>query len=302
MFHIHDLHDGLPLFRCLASPVRIHIVEVLQREGPLCMSDLAERVGITGGALTQHIKQLADCELVSISLAAGKHGQQRMCSANECHFLIDPAQGSALVNVYESEIGVGHYTGYQALPTCGLATADHIIGKEDDPRFFASPERINAAILWIGQGYFEYMIHNFLQPDQELIELQVSMELASEAPGSSEDWPSDIHFFLNGQLLCQWTSPADFARMRGIYTPGWWDRTWNQHGLFKLLTINDTGTFIDGTKRSDVTLGQLGITYESNLLLRIGVPEDAKNVGGLTLYGRGFGNYDQDIKVRMHYR
>jgi len=35
-------------------------------------------------------------------------------------------------------------------------------------------------------------------------------------------------------------------------------------------------------------------------------PRDAKNAGGITLYGRSFGNYNhnynQDIKVRINYR
>ena len=31
------------------------------------------------------------------------------------------------------------------------------------------------------------------------------------------------------------------------------------------------------------------------------VREDAVHVGGLTLFGNGFGNYGQGIKVRMRY-
>ncbi len=302
MLHVHNLQEGLPLFKCLSSPLRVAILELLHQEGPKSMTDIAERVGVTAGALTPHIKTLSDSNLLTISLASGKHGLQRICSANECRILVDPTQAARNANVYETEIDVGQYTRYEAFPTCGLATKEHMIGIEDDPRQFSSQERVNAGIIWIGQGYFEYVLHNFLQPNQQLIELQISMELASEAPGSSEDWPSDIHFHLNGSFLCHWTSPADFGRVRGIYTPNWWNRTWNQYGLFKLLSIDSTGTYIDGLKRSDVTLSDLSISHNAPLAFRIGVPKDAQNVGGLTLYGRGFGNYDQGIKVRMHYR
>ena len=31
------------------------------------------------------------------------------------------------------------------------------------------------------------------------------------------------------------------------------------------------------------------------------VPDDAKNVGGLTIFGKSFGNYNQDINVRINY-
>lgn len=39
----------------------------------------------------------------------------------------------------------------------------------------------------------------------------------------------------------------------------------------------------------------------SMIKLRLGVDDDAENVGGLTIYGKGFGNYGQDIKVSIHY-
>jgi predicted transcriptional regulator len=266
------------------------------------MADIAQRVSITNGALTPHIRQLSDCGLLNVKLVAGKHGLTHLCLAQDQPILIDSARQGSATNVYETEIGVGQFAGYEAYPTCGLATTDHIIGKEDEPRHFASPERMNAGIVWIGMGYFEYVLNNFLQADQQLIDLQISMEVSSEAPGSSEDWPSDLHFYLNGTLLCVWTSPGDYARMRGIYTPEWWDRNWNQYGLFKLLSIDHTGTNIDGLKRSDVTLGKLAISHNTPIIFRIGVPRGAKNVGGLTIFGRGFGNYDQGIKVRMHYK
>ena len=34
------------------------------------------------------------------------------------------------------------------------------------------------------------------------------------------------------------------------------------------------------------------------ITLRIEVPEDAKNVGGLTLFGINFGDYDSGIRIR----
>jgi len=36
--------------------------------------------------------------------------------------------------------------------------------------------------------------------------------------------------------------------------------------------------------------------------LRIGVKPDAENVGGLNLFGRYFGNYPQDIHMRMRFQ
>jgi len=34
--------------------------------------------------------------------------------------------------------------------------------------------------------------------------------------------------------------------------------------------------------------------------VKIGIKEDAEHVGGLNIFGRGFGNYDQDLVLRMY--
>ena len=72
--------------------------------------------------------------------------------------------------------------------------------------------------------------------------------------------------------------------------------------MYKLLSVNRSGTFIDGIKISDVRIGELGIAPGASVTFRLSVPETAKNVGGLTIFGRSFGNYHQDIKIRMLYQ
>ena len=57
---------------------------------------------------------------------------------------------------------------------------------------------------------------------------------------------------------------------------------------------------MDGVKLSNVTLEDLKIR-QNNIDFRIEVSEDNGKPGGLTLYGEGFGNYDQDIVVKLYY-
>lgn len=75
----------------------------------------------------------------------------------------------------------------------------------------------------------------------------------------------------------------------------------NQYGLLKLLVINDYGTYIDGLKISDVSTLSLHLDYSSDIHLRLAVENDSEHVGGITLYGKSFGNYDQDIRVAINY-
>lgn len=302
MKYISDMAQAVPLFKCLGSEMRIAVLELLAEKGPMQMSLIAENLGITPGSLSLHIKQLAECGLIHIRFDSGKHGIQRICSIVDEKILVDFERAISSRNVYETEIGVGLYSDYDVFPTCGISTSDHLIGIEDDPKYFSSPERIDAGILWFTTGYVEYIIPNYLEENQEPVELLIAFEIASEAPGIREDWPSDIQFTINGIPVCVWTSPGDFGKNPGIYTPKWWDPNWNQYGLLKFLSIHETGTFIDGVQVSDITLKDLNIAAGSTIKLRFSVSEESAHKGGLTLYGRSFGNYPQDITVRMQYR
>ncbi len=125
------------------------------------------------------------------------------------------------------------------------------------------------------------------------------MEICSEAPLSKLDWPSDITLWINEFEIGTWMSPGDFGGSRGFLTPAWWDIDASQFGLIKKWSVNSTGSYIDGNPVSDLTVEQLGIEGKNYFKVRIGVKADAANKGGLNLFGRKFGNYPQDIIVRI---
>ncbi|MNE76456.1 hypothetical protein D3C80_1726940 [compost metagenome] len=101
-------------------------------------------------------------------------------------------------------------------------------------------------------------------------------------------------------MLGFWTSPGDYGDSRGKYTPAWWPALTNQYGLLKQLRITPKGTFMDGLKLSDVTLDQVGIR-DKQWTFRLSVEENAEHIGGLTLFGKGFGNYNDDLVVELFY-
>ncbi len=126
--------------------------------------------------------------------------------------------------------------------------------------------------------------------------------MCSEAPLHHLDWPSDISVWINGVLLGDWTCPSDFGGQRGRLTPSWWEEKDSQFGVLKRWLVTGRGTTIDGHALSSVDLDALELTPGHPILVRIGVRPDAANVGGINLFGRGFGNYPQDLGLRLEYR
>ncbi len=301
MIHITSLDDGLETFKALGSDTRIQILNILLENEQMSMNQLATELNISNGALTGHVKKLEECGLINISNESAGHGNQKMCSVTQDRIIVDIKKPIDYKNVFETEIKVGQFSRHQVWPTCGIATSESVIGEFDDIRYFNHPDRFTANILWFTKGYVEYTIPNLIPSNQRITQLSISAELSSEAPGIDNNWPSDISFYINDTKIGMWTSPGDFGDVHGMFTPQWWPQNWNQYGLLKLLVINDYGTYIDGLKISDVSTLSLHLDYSNDIHLRLAVENDSEHVGGITLYGKSFGNYDQDIRVAINY-
>lgn len=303
MLHVKNLDEGLEIFKALGSELRINIIKLLQENHEMNMNELATSLGITNGALTSHIKKLEESGIIQVMTERGSHGNQKVCKVAVDTIVVDveSEENEEDQNIYNTEVKVGHYSDYEVYPTCGLATSQAIVGEVDDPRYFSHPDRINAGILWFTKGYIEYIIPNLLPSATKIDQITVSLEISSEAPGINNDWPSDISFLLNDVKIGTWTSPGDYGDVQGIFTPDWWFPNWNQYGLLKMIVINKKGTFVDGLKISDVTINEFNLDYKSTVRFKFEIEEDAKNVGGITIFGSEFGNYNQDIKVRIAY-
>ncbi len=303
MLHVKNLDEGLEIFKALGSELRINIIKLLQENHEMNMNELATSVGITNGALTSHIKKLEESGIIQVMTERGSHGNQKVCKVAVDKIVVDveSEENEEDQNIYNTEVKVGHYSDYDVYPTCGLATSQAIVGEVDDPRYFSHPDRINAGILWFTKGYIEYMIPNLLPSATKIDQITVSLEISSEAPGINNDWPSDISILLNDVKIGTWTSPGDYGDVQGIFTPDWWFPNWNQYGLLKMIVINKKGTFVDGLKISNVTINEFNLDYKSTVRFKFEIEEDAKNVGGITIFGSEFGNYNQDIKVRIAY-
>ncbi len=293
-------NEHLPVYEALASAVRLKIIQFLA-DRPMNIRELAEATELSSAIMTMHVKKLEKAGIIRTDMVPGKAGVQKLCVLDvEKIEIAFPASLNQIKEFHQIDVSVGHYTDFDIEPTCGLATREKIIGEFDEPRYFLDHDRVNANILWFGQGYVEYKIPNFLLSSNIPEELEISMELSSEAPDSNSNWPSDISFYLNDVLLGKWTSPGDFADNKGKYTPSWWPRNINQYGLLKFLRITSSGTYMDGKKISNVTIEEIGIR-EKQWTFRVAVNKEEEHVGGATIFGSGFGNYNQDIIFRLYY-
>lgn len=287
--------------KALSVESRIEILKKL-RNTELNINELAEALNIPPSSAALHVKVLEEAGLIKTELLPGVRGSMKVCRIAIDHLYVEiNTQDVVGLETEVLRMPIGSYVDYKATPTCGLAGAKGPIGEEDEPRSFFHPNRLDAKLLWIREGYVEYRFpNNFLKGKVEK-QLEVSAELCSEDHEYNLECPSDITVWINGVEAGTWTCPSDFGGRRGNLNPEWWPDKNTQYGILKTWRIDEHGSYIDEEKVNDKTIKDYQLFKQEYITVRIGVKDDAKNVGGFNLFGDGFGDYGQNLVMRVSY-
>lgn len=299
-----DADADLPKVEALASRIRLDILRLLLNK-PANINTIAEQLKLPQSTVATNVLILEKAGLVTTEKVKGKKGTQKICHVSFSEVLIDLRSGMhdhANTRMIEVEMPIGLYTKFDVSAPCGLCSTEGIIGYLDVPDYFLDPGRIKAGLVWFERGFVEYKFpNNSLYKDTPVSSLELAVELSSEVPGTNKEWLSDISVWINNKLLGIWTSPGDFGDKRGKFTPEWWKLEGSQYGLLKHWRVTDKGSYVDGVKISEVTLNDLALSEHHSISVRIGVDGRAAHVGGINLFGRGYGNYDQDLMLRLFF-
>ena len=290
------------IIRGLASEVRVGILKLLRNGEERNVNQIADALGLPQSTVSSNLQILEDAGLIATESRKARKGSQKVCRTAFTEILVGfrDTLSAASEGGIEVSMPLGLYTVCEVSGPCGLCSVEGVIGLLDVPETFLEPDRMKAGLLWFTRGYVEYQFPNNAKLNGARPKaIEFSLELSSEVPGTAADWPSDIFLEVNGVHVGTWTSPGDFGDKRGVYTPDWWKLAGSQYGKLKNWRINGQGSFVDGIQISHVTLDDLNIDQHRSIRMRIGVKEDANHPGGINIFGRGFGNYDQDIVLRI---
>ena len=291
------------IMSALASGIRRDILRLVNRNS-CSISEIARTLEIPQSTAQFHVNRLEEAGLVLVQNRSNQQGSPKILSRKFDKININ------CVNVFDTDrimtqvmdVPIGSYSDCDVSASCGMCTETSMIEIDDEPGAFYSPNHYHAQIIWFSAGFLEYRIPNYVLRNKKPVELAFSLELCSEAPNYRNDWKSDITFWINGIEVCTWQSPGDFGGRRGLLNPDGWSDYSTQYGLLKTVYINDKGTFLDENAVSSVGIDRLCIHEGNYFTLRIGIKPDAAHVGGINLFGKKFGNYQQDIIVKLSYQ
>lgn len=285
--------------QALSGELRIKILELL-REGRKNLNEIASALDIPLSTATVNIQKLEEAGLILTTLEPGKRGIQKLCSLAYDQVLFNLA-GDIKSSHEEMTMPVGHYTQAHITAPCGICTSEELLGKVNDIRTFYQPRRIDGQLIWFTTGYLEYNFPNRENKEIPVHSIEITAELCSEVPYYNNKAESDITLWVNGAEAGFWRSPGDFGGKKGKLTPKWWGKHKTQYGMLVTWKISDEGCFCNGRMISDLTLEELKLEESPFVSIRLGVKPDAEHTKGMNLFGRGFGNYDQDITLKFNY-
>lgn len=300
LLSLEEEKELMALGKALSSEIRIRILGLLQ-EKPLCVNEIAEMLEIPASSAALNVRVLEEAQLIRTELKPGIRGSMKLCIRQETDVRLHLQKREDKKKEEIISMPVGNYVDYKVTPTCGMVNEQEYIDGEDEPRCFYDPRRTTAKLVWFSSGYLEYRFPNAGMQEEQPKSMDFSAELCSETADYNLDCPSDITLWINGIDAGTWNCPSDFGGRRGKLNPDWWEDKNTQYGNLKTWHIDESGTYLDGRKVSSLAISQYHLAKGAYISVRIGIKEDAAHVGGVNVFGSSFGDYPQDLVMKLKY-
>ncbi|MDL2206914.1 helix-turn-helix domain-containing protein [Eubacteriales bacterium OttesenSCG-928-N13] len=297
-----QMDEMYPIAHALSSKLRLQIIMLIGHK-TMNVNELAQKMDVPLSTISLNVSVLEKAGLIYTESQPGARGTMKLCS-RVTDLLTMNLVASEKRPQYGGEISmpVGHYVGVQYIqPTCGLASGTQFLGTEDNSGSFYLPSRFDAEIVWFAQGLLMYHFPTMQFRGVALESIEISFEACSEAINYRNEWESDISLTINDKQIGTWVCPGDFGGRRGVRNPEWWSDSSTQYGHLKTWRVDESGSYLDLQRCSDVKLSDLNLQTGDHFSMQVGVRPDALHVGGMNLFGSSFGDYQQDILLRYEY-
>ena len=286
--------------KALSSKLRLKILQQIH-QAPKTITELAKINKITTSTIIFHTTILEDAKLIQMRFKPGKKGKTQVFFLGHNEIKIDYNFKKTIEEKkHVQSMPIGHYTNAIFDDYVRFATTKEMHRIEQNDVF--NPLVRNADLLWTAGGMVEYSFSNKFAFEHKIREISVSLEICSETFGHLNDWKSDITFAINGIELLTYISPGDYGGKIGKLNPDWWDESYTQYGDLITISITNEGVFLNNKLvNKKIAIGDLNLTGSNRLLFSLYNKKDAEHYGGFNLFGKNFGNYEQDIVLSAIY-
>ncbi len=279
--------------KALSSPVRLNFIRQIH-EKPMTIAELAKANGLTNSTVIFHLNILSEANIISVRYLPSKKGMAQVAflSFNNVVFTREGGLTYSESKMFEQSASVGSYVDAD-VEGLGYATEDDFYDSGNALAF--DEKHVFARQLWAVGGHVTYAFENSFAKNGVPDKITFSLEICSETTCYRNDWKSDIFFVVNGVEVAHYLSPGDFGGSRGRFTPEWWPQNMTQYGNLVEITVDETGSYLNNQPVSKVKLSDLRLDEGNRIAFTVECRKKSTYYGGFNLFGKGSGNFDQDI-------
>lgn len=300
---LNEQEKILEIAKALDSPIRLQILRLLSSGVAIEVQNIAKQLNLPLSSTVNNVNILEEAQLITTEKCITSTGRSRICRKTHDSLsltllsksLTDETDGETFI--YPIKVN-SFYSAINIVAPCGMASSKSFIGFTDEPNIFFAPERLEAKHIWFTSGFLEYRIP-ITNINKPIKQLQISFEACSEAPFFLEDFKSDISVWINDKEIGVWTCPGDFGGRRGQFTPDFFPINYTQFGLLTNWVITNKFSSLNNSFLSYTRIPELKLDEKPYISLKIGVDPKAKCCGGINLFGSEFGDYAQDIILKI---
>ncbi len=303
-FNIDKLadHDKIAkIAHAFSSKERLEILRYMLNRS-VSISAISKDLDMPISSVSRHIDILSEAGLIVITYQPGLKGHTKYCAQGVLDVTVSLVKSNSenKSDSFLTEMPIGMYSDCKVSAPCGMISVKEQLGQFDDTSMFYSPLRAQAECLWFESGHVSYTFPVPQSKKETGKRISFSLELCSDTIYYNNNWPSDITVAINGTEVVTFTSPGNFGGKRGRLTPAYWPVTSSQFGQLKKFSVDREGVYIDNVFiHNQITFDDLHLFDKDFVTFKIGVKKDAEHRGGLTLFGKNFGDFNQAILMKI---
>ena len=298
-----DMEQIIAFGEAISSETRLKILKTLQVE-PFVKSvpQLVKELNIPTTTLMHHLEKLQKGNLIKIRYKGSSNGTTRIVSRSfgKANIKLNYGfyQSEKERNFNEQSLGVGCYADYTGDKLL-FATDTELYSNIDTP---FTEKRYTAQLIYTTYRIITYYFSNSFTKSVIVKELSISLEISSESPYYDNDYLSDITFWINDKEVATYLSLGDYGDRRGVLTPSWWSSRNSQYGKMVEILVNEEGVFLNKKLvNQKINLKDLNLADGNKIKFAFGNKATDKNIGGFNVFGKNFGDFPQDIVLKIFY-
>ena len=146
---IHEPDKLVQVAHALSTRSRVDMLRLLNTRS-MNIIELAEALQLPVSTVANNVKVLEAAGLINTELLPAVRGAMKVCSRNYDDIQISLNSSIRTskdgMKYYEVEMPIGHYSDCEVHPTCGMASSEGMLVREDEPASFYHPKHVAAQI------------------------------------------------------------------------------------------------------------------------------------------------------------